>query len=64
MSSKAQVHLIYLSKEFEWEIQELSVLSKIIQRWSKVKQKPEEISPEQSNNSDNLSVHGQSTNTG
>ena len=42
----------------------MSVLRKIIQRWSKDKQKPEEIILEQSNNTDNLSMHGPSTNTG
>ena len=42
----------------------MSVLRKILQRWSKEKQKPEEIIPEQSDNSDNLNVHGPSKNTG
>ena len=45
MSSKAQVHLLYLSKEYEWGIQELYVLNKSLQIWSKDKQKPEEIIP-------------------
>ena len=42
----------------------MSVLSKSLQRWSKEKQKPEGIIPEQSNNSDHLRVHGPSANTG
>ena len=64
MSSKAQAQLLYLAKEYERESQELSVLGKSLQIWSKQKQKPEEIIPEQSNNRDHFSVHGPSTNTG
>ena len=64
MSHQAQIQMLYLAKEYERESQELSVLRKNLQRWSKEKQKPEEIIPEQSNNSDHLSVHGPSINTG
>ena len=39
MSIKAQVQLLYLAKEYEWESQELSFLRKILQRWPKEKQK-------------------------
>ena len=56
--------MLYLAKEYEKESQELSVLRKIIYRWSKEKQKPEYTMPLQSNNSDHLSVDGTSTNTG
>ena len=63
MSIKAQVHLLYLAKEYEQESQELSVLRKSLQIWSKEKQKPEEIILEQSNNRDHLSVHGPIKNT-
>ena len=45
ISSKAQVHLLYVSKEYEQESQELSVLRKSFQIWSKEKLKPEEIIP-------------------
>ena len=45
MSSKAQFQLLYLAKEYERESQELSVLGKSLQIWSKQKQKPEEIIP-------------------
>ena len=64
LSSKAQFQLLYLSKEYKRESQEMSVLRKILQKWSKENQKPEEITPEQSNNSDNLSVHGLCRNIG
>ena len=64
MSGKSQVQLLYLAKEFEQESQQLSVLRKILKRWSKENQKLDEIIPEQSDNSDHLSVNGPSTNTG
>ena len=35
ISSKSQVQLLYLAKEYKRESQELFVLSKILQRWSK-----------------------------
>ena len=35
MSSKSQVKILYLSKEYEWESQEFSVLRKILRIWSK-----------------------------
>ena len=44
-SSKAHIHLLYLAKEYEQESQELLVMRKSIQRWSKDKQKPEDIIP-------------------
>ena len=31
ISSKSQVYLLYLSNEYEWESQELSILRKILQ---------------------------------
>ena len=37
ISSKPQVQLLYLTKDYERESQELSVLRKILQRWSKEK---------------------------
>ena len=37
ISSKPQVQLLYLAKDYERESQELSVLRKILQRWSKEK---------------------------
>ena len=64
ISSKSQVHMLYLSKEYKQESQELLVLSRILQRCSKENQKPEEIIPEQSNSNENLSLHGPITNTG
>ena len=64
ISIKSQVQLLYLAKEYEWESQELSVLSRSLQIWSKEKQKPEDIITEQSNNSDHFSVHGPGKNTG
>ena len=64
MSSKAQIYLLYLAKYYECQSQELSVQKKSLQGWPNEKQKLEEIITEQSNNSDNLSVHGPSTNTG
>ena len=38
--------MLHLAKEYEQESQELSVLRKILQRWSKEKQKSEKIIPE------------------
>ena len=64
MSRKEQVQMLYLAKEYEQKSQELFVLIFLIKIWSNDKQKPEERTPEQSNNSDHLSVHGPSTNTG
>ena len=56
MSIKAQVQLIYLSKEDEQESQKNYVLMKILQRGSKKNQKPEQITPEKNYNSDHFSV--------
>ena len=64
MSRISQVELLYLAKEYERDSQKFSVLKKSLKRCSKQNQKQEEITPEQSNNSDHLSVHGPSKNTG
>ena len=45
ISSKAQVQLLYLAKDYEWKSQELSGMRKSLQRYSKYRQKPEEIIP-------------------
>ena len=64
MSIKSQIQILYLFEEYELEIQKKSVLGISLQIWSKDNQKPEEIFPEQSNNSDHLSMHEPSKNTG
>ena len=63
-SSKAQVQLWYLAKDYDRDSQELFVLRKSLQSESREKHKPEEILPEQSENIYHLSVHVTSTNTG
>ena len=45
ISSKPQVQLLYLAKDYEWKSQELSGMRKSLQRYSKYRQKPEEIIP-------------------
>ena len=64
MSSKAQVQLLYLANEYERESQEFSFMIKSLRIWSKDKHKPERLIPEQSDNSDHLSIHRPSTNMG